>query len=139
MSLVRLITRLPCAIDAPLQRKAELSMVEYMTLAMLAYAPEWTLRMSTLAEHTSTSLSRLSHLVMRLEGRGYVRREPDPMAGRFPNAILLPAGMSKLDSVASGHVAYGRRLIVDNLSGERLRRPRQDAERILGRIDSPAR
>ncbi|MGW2692808.1 MarR family winged helix-turn-helix transcriptional regulator [Streptomyces sp. NPDC001296] len=139
MSLVRLITRLPWAIDAQLQREAELSMVEYMTLAMLADAPEWTLRMSTLAEHTSTSLSRLSHLVKRLEGRGYVRREPDPTDGRFTNAILLPAGMSKLESAAPGHVAYVRHLVVDNLSGERLRRLGQDAERILGRIDSPAR
>ncbi|MEV6024735.1 MarR family transcriptional regulator [Streptomyces sp. NPDC052036] len=139
MSLVRLITRLPWAIDAQLQREAELSMVEYMTLAMLADAPEWTLRMSTLAEHTSTSLSRLSHLVKRLEGRGYVRREPDPTDGRFTNAILLPAGMSKLESAAPGHVAYVRHLVIDNLSGERLRRLGQDAERILGRIDSPAR
>src|SRR5258708_17573158 len=72
MSVVRLITRLPWAIDTQLQRDAELSMVEYMALAMLAQAPEWTLRMSALAEHTSSSLSRLSHLVKRLESRGYV-------------------------------------------------------------------
>lgn len=139
MSVVRLITRLPWAIDAQLQRDAELSMVEYMTLAMLAQAPEWTLRMSALAEHTSSSLSRLSHLVKRLENRGYVRREPDPSDGRFTNAILLPAGMSKLESAASGHVAYVRHLVVDNLSSERLRRLGRDAELILQRIDSPAR
>lgn len=139
MSVVRLITRLPWAIDAQLQRDAELSMVEYMALAMLSEAPERTLRMSVLAEHTSTSLSRLSHLVKRLESRGYVRREPDPMDGRFTNAILLPAGMGKLESVAPGHVAYVRHLVADNLSGERLRRLAQDAERILQRIDSPAR
>ncbi|MEZ0066441.1 DNA-binding MarR family transcriptional regulator [Streptacidiphilus sp. MAP12-20] len=139
MSVVRLITRLPWAIDAQLQRDAELSMVEYMALAMLSEAPERTLRMGVLAEHTSTSLSRLSHMVKRLESRGYVRREPDPVDGRFTNAILLPAGMSKLESVAPGHVAYVRRLVVDNLSGERLRRLGQDAERILERIDSPAR
>ncbi|MFF7990571.1 MarR family winged helix-turn-helix transcriptional regulator [Kitasatospora xanthocidica] len=139
MSVVRLITRLPWAIDAQLQRDAGLSMVEYMTLAMLSESPERTLRMSVLAEHTSTSLSRLSHLVKRLESRGYVRREPDPSDGRFTNAILLPAGMSKLEAVAPGHVAHVRHLVVDNLSGERLRRLGQDAERILRRIDSPAR
>ncbi|MEV7927196.1 MULTISPECIES: MarR family transcriptional regulator [unclassified Kitasatospora] len=139
MSVVRLITRLPWAVDAQLQRDAELSMVEYMTLAMLSEAPERTLRMSVLAEHTSTSLSRLSHMVKRLESRGYVRREPDPADGRFTNAILLPAGMGKLEAAAPGHVAQVRRLVVDNLSGERLRRLGQDAERILQRIDSPAR
>ncbi|MFF7633165.1 MarR family winged helix-turn-helix transcriptional regulator [Kitasatospora sp. NPDC008050] len=139
MSVVRLITRLPWAIDAQLVRDADLSMVEYMTLAILSEAPERTLRMSVLAENTSSSLSRLSHLVKRLESRGYVRREPDPADGRFTNAVLLPDGMSKLESAAPGHVAYVRRLVVDNLSGERLRRLGQDAERILQRIDSPAR
>jgi DNA-binding MarR family transcriptional regulator len=139
LSVVRLITRLPWAVDTQLQRDADLSMVEYMTMAMLANAPEWTMRMSELAENASTSLSRLSHLVKRLESRGYVRREADPADGRFTNAILLPAGLRKMESAAPGHVAYVRHLVVDNLSAERLRRLGQDAERILRRIDSPAR
>lgn len=139
MSVARLMAQLPWALDAQLQRDAELSMVEYMTMAMLVKAPERTLRMSVLAERTSTSLSRLSHLVKRLENRGYVRREPDPGDGRFTNAILLPDGVRKLESAAPGHVAHVRQLVVDNLSGERLRRLGQDAERIVRRIDSPAR
>jgi DNA-binding MarR family transcriptional regulator len=139
LSVVRLITRLPWAIDGQLQRDADLSMIEYMTMAMLGEAPEWTMRMSDLAERTSASLSRLSHLVKRLESRAYVRREPDPVDGRFTNAILLPAGRRKMESAAPGHVAYVRHLVVDNLSAERLRRLGQDAERILQRIDSPAR
>ena len=139
LSVVRLITRLPWAIDTQLQRDADLSMVEYMTMAMLVKAPEYTMRMGELAEGASTSLSRLSHLVKRLESRGYVRREPDPTDGRFTNAILLPAGMRKMESAAPGHVAFVRHLVVDNLSGERLRRLGQDAERILKRIESPAR
>jgi DNA-binding MarR family transcriptional regulator len=139
LSLTRLITRLPWAIDQQLQRDADLSMIEYMTMAMLSGAPDWTLRMSVLAERTSTSLSRLSHLVKRLEGRGYVRREPDPSDGRFTNAILLPDGMRKIEQCAPGHVAHVRYLVVDNLSAERLRRLAQDAERIVRRIDSPDR
>jgi DNA-binding MarR family transcriptional regulator len=139
LSVVRLITRLPWAIDGQLQRDADLSMIEYMTMAILGKSPEWTLRMSELAEETSVSLSRLSHLVKRLEARGYVRREPDPADGRFTNAILLRAGMRKMESAAPGHVAYVRHLVVDNMSAERLRRLGQDAERILQRIDSPAR
>ncbi|HEX3786084.1 MAG TPA: MarR family winged helix-turn-helix transcriptional regulator [Pseudonocardiaceae bacterium] len=138
LSVVRLFTRLPWAIDTQLQRDADLSMVEYMTMAMLNGAPERTLRMSELAERTSTSLSRLSHLVKRLEARGYVRREPDPVDGRFTNAILLSAGGDKMRSVAPQHVAYVRHLVVDNLSAERLRRMGRDAEQIVRRIDSPA-
>jgi DNA-binding MarR family transcriptional regulator len=139
LSVVRLMTRLPWAIDAQLQRDAGLSMIEYMTMAMLSEAPERTLRMSDLAERTSASLSRLSHLVKRLEDRGYVRREADSADGRFTNAILLPVGLAKLESAAPGHVAYVRQLVIDNLSPERLRRLAQDADRIVGRIDSPAR
>lgn len=139
LSVVRLFTRLPWAIDTQLQRDADLSMVEYMVMAMLGEAPDWTLRMSELAERVSTSLSRLSHLVKRLEARGYIRREPDPTDGRFTNAILLPDGRAKMESAAPGHVAFVRHLVIDNLSGERLRRLGQDAERILQRIDSPAR
>ncbi|MGY4923530.1 hypothetical protein [Streptomyces sp. 900105755] len=76
MSVVRLIARLPWALDAQLQRDADLSMVEYTAMAMLSEAPDRTLRMSTLAEVVNSSLSRLSHLVKRPEKRGYVRREP---------------------------------------------------------------
>jgi DNA-binding MarR family transcriptional regulator len=119
LSVVRLMTRLPWAIDGQLQRDADLGMIEYMAMAMLAEAPDRTMRMSDLAERTSASLSRLSHLVKRLESRGYVRREPDPADGRFTNAILLSAGMRKME--------------------EALRRLGQDAERIVQRIDSPAR
>jgi DNA-binding MarR family transcriptional regulator len=139
LSVVRLMTRLPWAIDAQLQRDAGLSMIEYMTMAMLSTSPERTLRMSELAERTSSSLSRLSHLVKRLEARGYVKREADATDGRFTNAILLPAGMSKLEASAPAHVAFVRQVVIDNLSPERLRRLGQDADRITGRIDSPAR
>ena len=137
LSVVRLITRLPWAIDAQLQRDAEHDRVH--DPAMLSGAPERTLRMSELAERTSSSLSRLSHLVKRLESRGYVRREADPADGRFTNAIQLPTGLSKLESAAPSHAAYVRQLVIDNLSPERLRRLGRDADRIVGRIDSPAR
>src|SRR6266404_8040430 len=72
LAVVRLITRLPWAMDAQLERDADLSMIEYMVMAMLDRSPERTMRMSELAEITSSSLSRLSHLVKRLESRGYV-------------------------------------------------------------------
>ena len=137
LSVARMFTRLPWAIDAQLQRDAGLNMFEYMTMAILSSSPEQTLRMSDLAERTSSSLSRLSHLVTRLENRGYLRREADPADGRFTNAILLLAGQQKLESAAPIHVAQVRYLVIDNLTRERLRLLAQDAERIVGRIDTP--
>jgi DNA-binding MarR family transcriptional regulator len=70
--LVRLITWLPWSIEQQLQRDSNPGMVEYQVLAMLSESPQRTLRMSSLAELTNASLSRLSHLVKRLERRGLV-------------------------------------------------------------------
>lgn len=72
------MTWLPWSIDQQLRRDSNLAMVEYQVLARLSNQPGRTLRMSLLADLVNASLSRLSHLVTRLEARGLVRREPDP-------------------------------------------------------------
>jgi DNA-binding MarR family transcriptional regulator len=136
LSVVRLMTWLPWSIDQQLQRDSSLSMVEYQVMAMLSNRPGRTMRMSSLAEDTNASLSRLSHLVKRLEGRGLVRREPDPADGRFTDAILTDKGFSILADAAPGHVAHVRSLVVDVLSAEQLRRMGVAAERIMSRIDT---
>ena len=137
LSLVRLFTWLPWSIDQQLQRDANLSMVEYQVLAMLSDRPQRTMRMSSLAEVTNASLSRLSHLVKRLEGRGLVRREPDPADGRFTNAILTERGSARRSTEAApAHVAHVRSLVIDVLSPEQLRRLGRDADRIMSRIDT---
>jgi DNA-binding MarR family transcriptional regulator len=136
LSLVRLLVWLPWSIDQQLQRDANLSMVEYQVLAMLSQSPDLTMRMSSLAEVTNASLSRLSHLVKRLEGRGFVRREPDPADGRFTNAILTADGLRTLTEAAPAHVRHVRSLVIDVLSPEQLRRIGRDADRIMSRIDT---
>ena len=136
LSVVRLMTWLPWSIDQQLQRDSNLGMVEYQVLAMLSESPERTMRMSSLADVTNASLSRLSHLVKRLEGRGLVRREPDPADGRFTNAILTDKGFQALAEAAPGHVAHVRSLVIDVLSPEQLRRLGLVADRIMSRIDT---
>ena len=136
LSVVRLMTWLPWAIDQQLQRDSKLRMVEYQVLAMLSESPERTVRMSSLAEVTNASLSRLSHLVERLEKRGFVRREPDSADGRFTNAILTEQGFRALVEAAPGHLEHVRSLVVDVLSPEQLRRLGRDAARIMSRIDT---
>ena len=136
LSVVRLMTWLPWSIDQQLQRDSNLGMVEYQVLAMLSTSPQRTMRMTPLAEVTNASLSRLSHLVKRLEQRGLVRREPDPMDGRFSNAILTDTGFATLAEAAPGHVAHVRSLVIDVLSPEQLRRLGRDADRIMSRIDT---
>ncbi|HTU75572.1 MAG TPA: MarR family transcriptional regulator [Trebonia sp.] len=118
--LVQLLFRLPGALDAELQRDAGISSFEYMVLSGLSEADNRTLRMSDLAVMAAGSLSRLSHVVSRLEKRGWVRREPCPGDGRFVNAVLTDEGWAKVVATAPGHVESVRRLVVDALSGQEL-------------------
>src|SRR5579863_8869345 len=134
LSVVRMMTWLPWSMDQQLQRDSNLGLVEYQVLAMLSESPARKMRMSALAEVTNASLSRLSHLVKRLEERGLVRREPDPTDGRFTNAILTDEGFRVLAEAAPGHVAHVRSLVIDVLSPEQLRRVGQAADRIMSRI-----
>ena len=136
LSVVRLMMWLPWSIDQQLRRDSDLGMVEYQVLAMLSESPALTMRMSSLAEVTNASLSRLSHLFKRLEARGLVRREPDPADGRFTNAIVTEKGLQTLAEAAPGHVAHVRSLVIDALSPEQLRRLGRDADRIMSRIDT---
>jgi DNA-binding MarR family transcriptional regulator len=138
LSLVRLMIWLPWSIDQQLQRDSNLRMVEYQVLAMLSESPERTMRMSSLAEVTNASLSRLSHLVNRLERRGLARREPDPADGRFTNAILTEEGFQTIVEAAPSHVAHVRSLVIDTLTPEQLRRLGRGADRITSRIDTSA-
>jgi DNA-binding MarR family transcriptional regulator len=92
--------------------------------------------MSSLADLANASLSRLSHLIKRLEERGLVRREPDPADGRFTHAILTDKGFQALAEAAPGHVAHVRSLVIDVLTSEQLRRLGLAADRITSRIDT---
>jgi DNA-binding MarR family transcriptional regulator len=138
LSVVRLMTWLPWSIDQQLQRDSNLAMIEYQVLAKLSESPGRTMRMSSLAVVTNASLSRLSHLVKRLESRGLICRESDPTDGRFTNAILTDKGFRTLADAAPGHVAHVRSLVIDVLSPEQLRRLGRDADRIMSRIDTSA-
>jgi len=118
---VALLLRLPAVLDTQLQRDAGLTHFDYLVLSGLSEAPGRTLRMSELAATASSSLSRLSHVVSRLEGKGWVRREPCPGDGRYINAVLTEAGWDKVVATAPGHVAAVRELLLDTLSEEQFR------------------
>jgi DNA-binding MarR family transcriptional regulator len=115
---VALLSRLPAAMEAQLQKDAGITQFDYLVLSALSEAPDRTLRMSELAALASGSLSRLSHVVSRLEAKGWVRREPCPGDGRFINAVLTEEGWQKILATAPGHVTAVRELLIDALTGE---------------------
>jgi len=139
MALARVVIKLPAALDTQLQRDAGLTHFEYLVLAALSEAPDRLLRMSRLADLVKGSLSRLSHVVKRLEQHGWVRREACPSDGRYTNAILTDDGYAKVVASAPGHVETVRALVFDALGDEQLGQLRSACHEILGRIDAPER
>lgn len=134
-AVASILVRLPWALECQLQRDADLSFIEYHTLAMLSESPDHTRRMSDLAAVTNASLSRLSHLVNRLEVRGFVRREADPTDGRYTNAVLTEAGHEHLVASAPAHVATVRQLVIDPFTKAELRKLHNAAERVLRGVE----
>ena len=135
LSLIGVIIRLPAALDAQLQRDAGLSHFEYMVMVNLSNAEDHVLRMSQLAALCHSSLSRLSHVVARLERRGWLRRDPCPDDGRATLATLTDDGFAKLASAAPGHVDAVRAYVVDALDPEQLGQLSAIGDTILGRLD----
>jgi DNA-binding MarR family transcriptional regulator len=139
LSVVAVMLTLPAALDAQLQRDAGLTHFDYVVLASLSAAPERTMRMSDLAARASSSLSRLSHAVAKLEGRGWVRRQPHPTDGRATVAIMTHAGWAKIVETAPGHVETVRTLVFDALSESQVQQLRRINDRLLQRLDPDGR
>ena len=137
--LVAVITLLPAAADAQLQRDAGLTHFDYWVLAMLSETPGRALRMSELAAHSNSSLSRLSHVVAKLEGRGWVQRERSTEDARGNLAVLTAAGYDKVVDTAPGHVNLVRSKIFDALDGEHVRQLDEICTIVLERLDPDRR
>jgi DNA-binding MarR family transcriptional regulator len=112
---------LPAALDARMQREAQLTFFEYMVLSVLSEEPDRTMQMSALAARTAASLSRLSHAVGRLEKRGLLARSRIPGAGRRTNTTLTEAGYDVVVAAAPGHVAAVREYLIDELEPHDLK------------------
>jgi DNA-binding MarR family transcriptional regulator len=135
MALVGVLIRLPAALDAQLQRDADISHFEYQALAFLSESPNRTMRMSDLAVLANGSLSRISHVVSRLEKRGWVTRAPDPDDGRYTLATLTDTGWAKVVDTAPGHVEAVRGLVFDVLTTTQTHELRDIGHRVLKAID----
>jgi DNA-binding MarR family transcriptional regulator len=134
VGLATLLEWLPAALDAQLLRDSGLTHFEYGILFALAHAPGHTLRMSILAGHANSSLSRLSRAVVRLETREWVRRQTDPTDGRYTLALLTETGREKFDQATPGHVRTVDRLVLEALTGAQAKQLREITRRILRAI-----
>lgn len=130
---------LPGVLDSQLQRDAGLTHFDYFVLAMLSEAPDRTLRMSGLAARTNATLSRLSHVVSRLEDRGFVERHPSRDDRRATDASMTETGWRKLVATAPSHVETVRTHVIDALSAEQVESLGEIAGLLLQRLDPTGR
>jgi DNA-binding MarR family transcriptional regulator len=133
-ALATVLEWLPPALDAQLQRDADLTHFEYGILFALGDAPNRTLRMSVLATYANSSLSRLSRAAARLEGKGWLRRSPDEDDGRYTLAALTDLGADKLEQATPGHVETVHRLILNPLTQAQTRQLREISRRVMRAI-----
>lgn len=115
LALLSTTTLLPGTLEAPLQRAAKLSLFEYNVLAMLSEAEGDTLPMSELAARTTASLSRLSHVVRKLQGRDYVLRSVHVDDARVTEVSLTDVGTELVRGLAPLHVESVRTAVFDQL------------------------
>lgn len=133
--LAAVLELLPGVLDSQLRRDADLTHFEYYVLAMLSEAPERTLRMTTLAQQTTATLPRLSHVVRKLEDRGLVERFPCPQDARATNARLTATGWKKVRETAPGHVATVRQHVIDALTPDQIVQLTAITDAILSKVD----
>lgn len=135
LALLSINTLLPAALDTQLQAAGKLSLFDYNVLAMLSEAEGRFLPMSELAARTSASLSRLSHVVTKLQSRGWVEREAHPGDARVTVAHLTDAGMDTIVSLAPGHVDAVRALMLDAMTDDDVTDLARIGEKIVARLD----
>ncbi|MGZ4612554.1 MAG: MarR family winged helix-turn-helix transcriptional regulator [Kineosporiaceae bacterium] len=136
LALNGVILLLPAALDSQMQRDNGITMFEYLVMAMLSETSGRTLQLKRLARVTNGSLSRLSHVVTRLEKRDWVRRQPLAENGRVTMATLTDAGYAKVVASAPSHVETVRRLVFDTLDHDQVRRLQEVSEQMLRSLNA---
>jgi DNA-binding MarR family transcriptional regulator len=109
-------------LDAELSATHDLSLRSYEVLLLLEDAPQRRLRMADLSRSVLLSASGMTRLVDRLERDGLVGRERCPEDGRGYFAVLTAEGDRRLQEARVTHLAGVRRLFLDRLDGDDLKR-----------------
>lgn len=135
LRLVAVTMLLPGRLEAELKRDAGLSHFEYYVLAMISESEGKVLALSELASRTNSSLSRLSHVVGRLEDQGLLTRSTSPTDGRASIATLTDDGWTKVVASAPGHVEEVRTVVFDPLSARQVEELSEICARVLTTLD----
>ncbi|WP_157102964.1 MarR family winged helix-turn-helix transcriptional regulator [Nocardia vermiculata] len=133
-TLVALTTRLPAAMDTQLQREAGMTHFEYLLMALLSEEPGHRLQLSELAGKANASLSRLSHVITKMERLGWARREV--MRGRRgAYAVLTEAGCAQVDHATPSYLEGVRGLVFDGINDQQVEQLLSLTETLVSQLD----
>jgi DNA-binding MarR family transcriptional regulator len=136
LRLAGVMLKLSPALDSQLQRDSDLTHFDYLCLAMLSESEDRTLPMSDLAALANATLSRLSHVISKLERRGWVGRSPSPQSRRVTLVRMTDEGHRVLVDAAPGHVENVRDLVFEGLSADDVAALERIAGHIVDRIEA---
>jgi DNA-binding MarR family transcriptional regulator len=134
--LAGVMLKLNPALDSQLQRDSDMTHFDYLCLAMLSEEEGFTSTMSALAARTNASLSRLSHVITKLEKRGWVCRSRSEVSRRVTMVRMTDDGYAKLVAAAPGHVETVRSLVYEGLTEEDVANLHRLMAHILQRIET---
>jgi DNA-binding MarR family transcriptional regulator len=136
--LIRLREAVMREIDHRLRQDGALSLADYGVLITLVTAPGLRLRMSSLGAQRMLTPSGITRVIIRLEERGLVQREPDPADGRAAFAVLTRPGLAALRQAQVIHHATVRELYLGRLTQHELQRLARLFEKALpGVVSAP--
>lgn len=116
-ALARAVLVIPRVLDGELLLAEGLNLTEYTLLMNLSEQPDYSMRMTELANVASLTSSGLTRVVDRLARQGLVKRCKAPTDGRSNLAVLTPDGLARLEKAYKTHLAGVRRHVMDHLTG----------------------
>jgi len=135
LRLIAVTMLLPNRLESQLKRDAGLSHFEYYVLAMISENAARSLPLTELAARTNASLSRLSHVLARLEQQGLLTRCASKTDARASVATLTDTGWAKVVASAPGHVEEVRTVVFDALNARQVAQLSDICSRLLGTLD----
>ncbi|MGO2051237.1 MarR family winged helix-turn-helix transcriptional regulator [Glutamicibacter sp. 287] len=136
LGLNTMMSLLPAALDSDLQGLEGITLFDYHMLAMLSETPDRELTMTDLAARTSASLSRLSHVVKKLEKRGWVVRAQSAGDARVKIASLTKEGWDAVVKMAPHHVATVRALLLETLDDKDVKDLARISRKVVKVLDA---
>ncbi|QLY33734.1 MarR family winged helix-turn-helix transcriptional regulator [Nocardia huaxiensis] len=128
------MTRLPAALDTQLQRESGITHFEFFVMTLLSEEPGHRLQLSELAKKANASLSRLSHVVSKLERLGWAQRVTIP-GRRGAQAVLTETGFRKVTEAQPGYLECVRNLVFDGLDKEQTKQLLELGETMVAQME----